>query len=57
MRQQIDLLLHQNAVTQANLGSESTEEEKEEARKKDKVIKDKISELDAEFADFVFPEI
>ena len=56
MRKQIDSLLHDNSVIQSNLGMESTKSERLEAKEKEKVIKEKIGELDEEFSNYVFIE-
>jgi hypothetical protein len=57
IRTKIDKLLFKNAVIQAGLGTESTEEEKEDARKHTKEIAYSIYEIDKEFATSNFLEV
>ena len=57
VREEIDKLLHDNSKIQSNLGSDSTEEEKLEAKRKEKILKRKISKLDVDFANAVFIEV
>lgn len=42
---------------QSNLGTDSTKAERLEAKEKEKTIKEKIGELDKEFANSVFLEV
>lgn len=53
----IDELLHKNAKAQADLGIDSTAEEKQKALDVAKYVKKSISMYDKEFADSAFPEI
>ena len=56
-RIRIDELLHTNAKAQAELGTDSTAEEKQKALDVAKYVKKSISMYDKEFADSAFPEI
>ena len=49
VRKQIDELLQQNAKIQANLGIESTTEEREEAKRKWMELAKQIREIDPKF--------
>ena len=49
VREQIDELLQQNATIQANLGIESTAEEREEAKRKWMELAKQIREIDPKF--------
>jgi len=49
VREQIDELLQQNATIQANLGTDSTTEEREEAKRKWMELAKKIREIDPKF--------
>lgn len=49
VREQIDELLQQNATIQANLGIESTTEEREEAKRKWMELAKQIREIDPKF--------
>ena len=49
VREQIDELLQQNATIQANLGTESTGEEREEAKRKWMELAKQIREIDPKF--------
>jgi hypothetical protein len=49
VREQIDELLQQNATIQANLGTESTTEEREEAKRKWMELAKQIREIDPKF--------
>jgi len=49
VREQIDELLQQNATIQANLGEDSTAEEREEAKRKWMELAKKIREIDPKF--------
>ena len=49
IKEKIDDLLRQNASIQANLGTDSTDEERKEADNKWKVIAAKIKTLDIKF--------
>jgi len=49
VREQIDELLRQNATIQANLGTDSTPEEREEAKRKWMELAKKIREIDPKF--------
>lgn len=49
VREQIDELLQQNATIQANLGTESTSEEREEAKRKWMELAKQIREIDPKF--------
>jgi hypothetical protein len=49
VREQIDELLQQNATIQANLGTESTAEEREEAKRKWMELAKQIREIDPKF--------
>ena len=49
VREQIDELLQQNATIQANLGIESTSEEREEAKRKWMELAKQIREIDPKF--------
>ena len=49
VRAQIDELLQQNATIQANLGIESTAEEREEAKRKWMELAKQIREIDPKF--------
>ena len=53
----IDELLHTNAKAQAELGTDSTAEEKQKALDVAKYVKKSISMYDKEFAESAFPEI
>ena len=46
VRAQIDELLHQNATIQANLGTDSTTEERAEAKRQWMELAKKINEID-----------
>ena len=48
-RQKIDELLHENAVIQANLGTESTAEERAEAKRQWMELAKKINDIDPKF--------
>jgi hypothetical protein len=56
IKDKIDVLLHENAMLQSNLGIDSTKEEIQNAKKIVKGIKKKIASYDKEFAEIVFPE-
>ena len=49
VREQIDELLQQNATIQANLGEDSTAEEREEAKRKWMELAKQIREIDPKF--------
>jgi len=49
VREQIDELLQQNATIQANLGTESTAEEREEAKRQWMELAKQIREIDPKF--------
>ena len=49
VRADIDELLQQNATIQSNLGTESTTEEREEAKRKWMELAKKINEIDPKF--------
>jgi low affinity Fe/Cu permease len=49
VREQIDELLQKNATIQANLGTESTTEEREEAKRKWMELAKQIREIDPKF--------
>jgi hypothetical protein len=49
IRKEIDILLKENAAIQANLGTDSTPQERKEADDKWKVIAAKIKTLDIKF--------
>jgi low affinity Fe/Cu permease len=49
VREQIDELLQQNATIQANLGIDSTTEEREEAKRKWMELAKQIREIDPKF--------
>ena len=49
VREQIDELLQQNATIQANLGIDSTAEEREEAKRKWMELAKQIREIDPKF--------
>jgi low affinity Fe/Cu permease len=49
VREQIDELLQQNATIQANLGTESTTEEREEAKRQWMELAKQIREIDPKF--------
>jgi DUF1680 family protein len=49
VREQIDELLQQNATIQSNLGTESTTEEREEAKRKWMELAKQIREIDPKF--------
>ena len=49
VREEIDILLKENAAIQANLGTDSTPQERKEADDKWKVIAAKIKTLDIKF--------
>jgi len=49
VRAQIDELLQQNATIQSNLGTESTAEERAEAKRKWMELAKKINEIDPKF--------
>jgi antitoxin component of MazEF toxin-antitoxin module len=49
VREQIDELLQQNATIQANLGTDSTTEEREEAKRKWMELAKQIREIDPKF--------
>lgn len=53
----VDELLHKNAKAQAELGTDSTAEEKQKALDVAKYVKKSISMYDKEFAESAFPEI
>ncbi len=56
IRKKIDVLLHENAVVQSNLGIDSTIEEKNNAKKESNRIKGDIKTMDKIFAEHCFPE-
>ena len=49
VREQIDELLQQNATIQSNLGTDSTTEEREEAKRQWMELAKKIREIDPKF--------
>jgi hypothetical protein len=49
VREQIDELLQQNATIQANLGTDSTAEEREEAKRQWMELAKQIREIDPKF--------
>lgn len=49
VREQIDELLQQNATIQANLGTDSTTEEREEAKRQWMELAKQIREIDPKF--------
>lgn len=53
----IDQLLRKNAIAQAELGTDSTQGEKQKALDTARYVKKSISMYDKEFADSAFPEI
>lgn len=55
-RKAIDKLLQKNASNQANLGTDSTDLERFEAKVKWAEMLRKIRSLDAEFAEMVHPQ-
>jgi len=56
-RYRIDQLLHMNAKAQAELGTDSTQEDKQEALNTAKYVKASIMKYDAARAESMFPEI
>ena len=53
----IDQLLEMNAQAQTNLGTDSTEEDRQKALDTAKYVKKKIKEIDEVRANSMFPEI
>jgi len=53
----VDELLHKNAKAQAELGTDSTAEDKQKALDVARYVKKSISMYDKEFAESAFPEI
>lgn len=51
----VDDLLKQLSVLHSNMGSDSTEKDKEELKTKENEIRDKIAELDKQLAERLFP--
>jgi len=49
VRKQIDKLLHQNALIQCNLGTDSTKEERQEAKKQWMELAVQIRDIDPKF--------
>lgn len=50
---EIDELLHQDAINYQNLGTDSTQEERESVKRKSKRIYNKIAKLDPELGNFL----
>lgn len=53
MNTEIDALLHQDAVNYTNLGTDSTQEERESVKRKSKRIYNKIKKIDEELGTFL----
>lgn len=56
VRERIDGLLHLNAIINSNLGKDSTNEERAEAKEKIHSVVNCIRQIDKNFADSAFPE-
>jgi len=51
----VDAILHELSILHANMGSDSTKEEIESLKAKEYYWKNKISEIDEELAERLFP--
>jgi hypothetical protein len=51
----VDAILHELSILHANMGSDSTKEEIESLKAKEHYWKNKISEIDEELAERLFP--